>query len=72
MTDFSCVKFPAAYYAAGRAYMLMHRHSDAVAMAKLGLDMLGTYSSGNPLCYPGTKTVIEDALPGVIEVRKHS
>lgn len=68
MTDFTSVKFPAAYYAAGRAYAFLRQHSDAVAMAKLGLEMVGMASSCPPLLYPGTDTVIEDSKRDVIEV----
>ena len=68
MTEFTSIKFPAAYYAAGRAYAFLRQHSDAVGMAKLGLEMVTMLSACPPLCYPGTETVMEDSKPDVIEV----
>ena len=69
MTDFTAVKFPGAYYAAGRAYAFLRQHSDAVAMAKLGLEMVAVSSSCPPLLYPGTEIIIEDSKRDVIEVK---
>ena len=69
MTNFTSVKFPAAYYAAGRAYTCLRQHSDAVAMAKLGLEMVTVSSACPPLTYPGTETVMEDSKRGIVEVR---
>ena len=70
MNEYSSVKFPGVYYRAGRAYAFIHQHSDAVAMAKLGLEMVAMTTSSPPLYYPGTKTVIEDSKNDVIEVCK--
>jgi hypothetical protein len=72
MTEFTAVKFPAAYYAAGRAYAYLRQHSDAVAMAKLGLEMVAVCSSCPPLHYPGTETVLEDSKRDFIEVMIHT
>lgn len=69
MTDYTSIKFPGAYFAAGRAYCFLRQHSDAVAMAKLGLEMVAMTSSCARLVYPGTDTVMEDSTPDVIEVR---
>ena len=70
MTEYTSVKFPGVYYAAGRAYAFLRQHSDAVAMAKLGLEMVGVSSSCPPLLYPGTQTVIEDSKRDVAEVTR--
>lgn len=69
MTEYTSIKFPAAYYASGKAYAFLRQHSDAVAMVKLGLEMLAVSSSCQPLNYPGTKMVIEDSKTVIIEVR---
>jgi hypothetical protein len=68
ITEFTSVKFPGAYYAAGRAYAFLRQHSDAVAMAKLGLEMVAMASSCPALNYPGTETVMEDSERDAIEV----
>ena len=68
MTEYTSVKFPAAYYAAGRAYAFVHQHSDAVGMAKLGLEMVAMASSCPVLHYPGTHVVIEDSSRHIMEV----
>ena len=72
MTEFTAVRFPGAYYAAGKAYAFLRQHSDAVAMAKLGLEMVAVSSSCPPLHYPGTETLIEDSKRDVIEVVIHT
>jgi hypothetical protein len=72
MTEFTAVKFPGAYYAAGKAYAFLRQHSDAVAMAKLGLEMVAVSSSCPPLHYPGTETLIEDSKRDVIEAKLKS
>lgn len=72
MTDFTSIKFPAAYYGAGRAYTFLRQHSDAVAMAKLGLEMVTMSSHCPPLNYPGTDTVIEDSKRDFIEVNTYT
>ena len=69
MTEFPFVKFPAAYYGCGRAYMELHRHSDAVAVLKLGVELVPAHSPTHPLLWPATNRPMEDWRPEVIEVR---
>jgi hypothetical protein len=71
MTEFTSVKFPAAYYGAGKSYTFLRQHSDAVGMAKLGLEMLTMSSNCQSLLYPGTTTMIEDSIPELVEVKLH-
>lgn len=68
MTDFPAVKFPAAYYGCGKAYVQLHRHSDAIAVVKLGVELLPSYIPSRPLYWPATNQAIPEWKPDVIEV----
>ena len=62
------MKFPAAYYGCGKAYVQLHRHSDAIAVVKLGVELLPSYVPSQPLYWPATDQAIPEWKPDVIEV----
>jgi len=59
--------FPPAYYGMGKSLVLLHRHNEALAMVKEGLELLPHYHLIQ-LFWPGTTEGIQECHPQDIEV----
>ena len=66
----SSMTFPPAHYGSARAYIQLHRHSEALSVVRRGLDMVASYRPSVNMTWPGVDELMQDCLPQNIEVIK--
>ena len=59
--------FPPAYYGMGKSLVLLHRHQEALATVKSGVELLPHYHLMQ-LLWPGTSEAIQECHSQDIEV----
>ncbi|XP_074652526.1 uncharacterized protein LOC141906928 isoform X2 [Tubulanus polymorphus] len=69
ISEYKDIYFPLAYYGIGRGYRKLNRFFDALDPLKKGLRLLKRLEKISIRNWPGTKHVIEETKPGILQER---